>query len=57
MNKQESDAWTLNKRISLMNNNFMISRPIFKNRYFLRVVLGNYNTNESHINELLKLLN
>ena len=57
MNKQESDAWTLNKRISLMNNNFMISRPIFKNRYFLRVVFGNYNTNESHINELLKLLN
>ena len=57
MNKNESDAWTLKKRKSLMNNNFMLSRPVFKNRYFLRVVLGNYNTDESHINELLKLLN
>ena len=57
MNKKESDAWTLMKRKSLLNNNFMLSRPVFKNKYFLRVVFGNYNTDESHINELLKLLN
>ena len=56
MNKKESDEWTLQKRISLMNKNFMLSRPIFKSRYFLRVVLGNFNTSETHINELLKLL-
>ena len=56
MNKNESDEWTLKKRISLMDNNFMLSRPVFKNRYFLRAVLGNYNTDESHIIELLKLL-
>tara|TARA_S200000501_G_scaffold374806_1_gene425218 strand:+ start:1021 stop:2403 length:1383 start_codon:yes stop_codon:yes gene_type:complete len=57
MNKHESDTWTLNKRISLMKSNFMLSRPVFKNRYFLRAVLGNYNTSADHINELLKLLN
>ena len=57
MNKNESDEWTLKKRISLMDNNFMLSRPLFRNRYFLRAVLGNYNTGEIHINELLKLLN
>ena len=57
MNKNESDSWTLNKRINLMKKNFMISRPYFKNRYFLRAVFGNYNTNEAHINNLLKLLN
>ena len=56
MNKNESDEWTLKKRISLMDNNFMLSRPVFKNRYFLRAVLGNYNTDETHILELLKLL-
>ena len=56
MNKNESDEWTLNKRMSLMKSNFMLSRPLFKNRYFLRAVLGNYNTGETHINELLKLL-
>ncbi len=57
MNKKESDEWTLKKRVILMKNNFMLSRPIFKNRYYLRAVLGNYNTNKTHINELLKLLN
>jgi len=57
MNKKESDEWTLEKRKSLMDNNFMLSRPAFKNRYFLRAVLGNYNTGNTHIKELLKLLN
>ena len=57
MNKYESDEWTLKKRRSLMDNNFMLSRPSFKNRYFLRAVLGNYNTGNTHIKELLKLLN
>ncbi len=56
MNKNESDLWTLKKRIILMNNNFMLSRPAFKNRYYLRAVLGNYNTGEKQINKLIKLL-
>ncbi len=57
MNKNESDKWTLDKSRILMNNKFMLSRPMFKNRYYLRAVLGNYNTSKFHINELLKLLN
>ncbi len=56
MNKKESNEWTLKKRISLMDNNFMLSRPFFRHRYFLRAVFGNFNTGENHINELLKLL-
>ena len=57
MNKNESDIWTNEKRINLMKNNFMLSRPLFKNRYFLRAVLGNFNTSKDDINTLLKLLN
>jgi hypothetical protein len=57
MNKNESDSWTLKKRIKLLKKNFMISRPLFKKRYYLRAVFGNYNTSETHINDLLKLLN
>jgi len=57
MTNIESDSWTLDKRISLMKKNFMLSRPLFNDRYYLRAVLGNYNTSESHINDLLKLLN
>ncbi len=53
---KESDEWTHTKVNELINNNFMLSRPKFKGKYFLRVVMGNYNTNESHIKELLGLL-
>ena len=53
---KDSDAWTQNKVNELIKNNFMLSRPKFKGKYFLRVVMGNYNTKESHIEELLKLL-
>jgi len=34
----------------------MLSRPKFKGNYFLRVVMGNYNTKDSHIKELLRLI-
>ncbi len=53
---EDSDKWTHTKVNELINSNFMLSRPKFKGRYFLRVVMGNYNTKESHIEELLRLL-
>jgi len=53
---KDSDVWTQTKVNELIKNNFMLSRPKFKGKYFLRVVMGNYNTNESHIKELLRLL-
>ena len=53
---KDSDFWTKSKVNELINNNFMISRPKFKGKYYLRVVMGNYNTRDSHIDELLKLL-
>jgi len=56
LDPKDSDAWTQTKVNELINNNFMLSRPKFKGRYFLRVVMGNYNTKDSHIEELLRLL-
>ena len=53
---KESDEWTQTKVNELIKNNFMLSRPKFKGKFFLRVVMGNYNTKESHIEELLRLL-
>jgi len=53
---KDSDAWTQTKVNELINNNFMLSRPKFIGIYFLRVVMGYYNTKESHIDELLRLL-
>ncbi len=53
---KDSDVWTQSKINELRKNNFMLSRPKFKGRYYLRAVMGNYNTKESHIEELLRLL-
>ena len=53
---KDSDAWTQFKVNELMKNNFMLSRPKFKGKYYLRAVMGNYNTRNSHIEELLRLL-
>ena len=53
---KDSDAWTQSKVTDLMKNNFMLSRPKFKGKYYLRIVMGNYNTKVSHIEELLKIL-
>jgi len=57
LTSKDTDFWTQTKVNDLMKNNFMLSRPKFKGKYYLRVVMGNYNTNESHIEELLKILN
>ena len=53
---KDSDAWTQTKVNELMKNNFMLSRPKINGKYYLRVVMGNYNTKDSHINELLSFL-
>ena len=54
---EESETWTHNNRIELMKNNFMLSRPKYKGKFLLRVVMGNYNTKESHLEDLLNILN
>ena len=54
---KDSNSWTKLNRIKLLKNNFMLSRPEFNGKYFLRAVMGNYNTSESHIRDLLKILN
>ena len=53
---KDSDSWTKNKVNELMKKEFMLSRPKFKGNYYLRVVMGNYNTSEFHIEKLLKFI-
>jgi len=53
---KDTDSWTQTKVNELRKNNFMLSRPKFRGKYYLRVVMGNYNTNDSHIKELLRFL-
>ena len=57
MNTNQINTWSLKLKKILLENKFMISRPLHKNRYILRVVFGNFNTKESHIIELANFLN
>ncbi len=56
LTKKDTDFWTQTKVNELKKNNYMLSRPKFKGKYYLRVVMGNYNTKDSHIKELLRFL-
>ena len=57
MNTEQSNKWTLNARNSLLEKNYMISRPIYKGKNYLRIVFGNFNTKLLHISELAEFLN
>ena len=57
MSSKDSDIWTDQMKLELLKINFFLSRPKFKNKYFLRAVFGNLNTNKSHIENLSEFLN
>ena len=57
MNTEDSNNWTLQAKNFLLEKNYMISRPFYKGRYYLRVVFGNFNTTTKHILELTNFLN
>ncbi len=57
INVDESNKWTLNAKNLLLEKNYMISRPLYNGKYFLRIVFGNFNTKAIHISELTNFLN
>ena len=57
MDTEESNNWTLKAKKYLIEKNYMISRPFYKGKYYLRVVFGNFNTTTLHISELTNLIN
>jgi len=57
MDTKESNNWTFKAKNFLFEKNFMISRPFYKGKFYLRIVFGNFNTTLQHILELSDLLN
>ena len=53
----QTSVWSKKTRNSLLINKFMLSRPIYENRYYLKAVLGNPNTKFEDLNLLANLLN
>ena len=57
MNTDESNNWTMKAKKFLLIKNYMVSRPFYKGKYYLRIVFGNFNTKALHISELTNFLN
>ena len=53
---QASD-WSLKTRNSLLANKFMLSRPMYGDRYYLKAVTGNPNTKFDDLKMLANLIN
>ena len=53
---QASD-WSIKTRKTLLANKFMLSRPIYGDRYYLKAVMGNPNTKSNHLKTLANLIN
>ena len=57
INCVEAEGWSIATKAKLMDKNFMLSRPKYNGRNYLKAVLGNPHTNFSHLEELAHLLN
>ncbi len=55
--QEKLEKWTFDVQKYLKKNNFMISRPVHKRKYLLRVVFGNFNTKKTDIKKLANLIN
>ena len=53
----QSYDWSIKTRNSLLKNKFMLSRPFYEDRYYLKVVLGNPNTSFEDLKLLANLIN
>ncbi len=56
IDRNEASKWSASTRKSLLENNIMLSRPFYQDRYYLKVVLGNPHTTTAHLDKLTELL-
>ena len=52
-----ADEWSVRTKSQLLESNFLLSRPKYQNRYYLKAVMGNPHTQTSHIDYLAETLN
>ena len=53
----EASDWSIKTRNSLLANKFMLSRPMYGDRYYLKAVMGNPNTKFDDLKMLANLIN
>ncbi len=53
----EIKSWSIKTRQLLLSHDFMLSRPFYKGRHYLKIVLGNPNTKLAQLEKLSELIN
>jgi len=56
-NSSQASNWSIKTRNLLLKSKFMLSRPMYRDRYYLKAVLGNPNTKFEDLNFLASLIN
>ncbi len=56
-NSSQALDWSISTRNLLLENKFMLSRPIYKDRYYLKTVMGNPNTKFDDLKILANIIN
>ncbi len=56
-NSSQASDWSIKTRNSLLTSKFMLSRPLYGDRYYLKAVMGNPNTTFDHLKKLANLIN
>ncbi len=57
LNLEKAKVWSINTRETLLRNNFMLSRPLYQGRFYLKAVFGNPHTDQKHLDSLAELVN
>ncbi len=57
LDNRASEKWATETRRKLLDNKFLVSRPVQNGRHFLKIVLGNPHTQLSHLDQLSVLMN
>ncbi|AAQ00080.1 MULTISPECIES: pyridoxal phosphate-dependent decarboxylase family protein [Prochlorococcus] len=55
--KHEAELWSIATKNKLLGEKYMLSRPFYKDRYYLKAVMGNPHTKLFHIDQLAQILN
>ena len=56
LDEDQASQWTMTTRKNLLDNQFMLSRCLYKGRHYLKVVLGNPHTQLDHLDMLEKFI-
>ena len=56
-NSSQASDWSIKTRNSLLTSKFMLSRPVYEDRYYLKAVMGNPHTKFDHLKILANLIN